>query len=176
MSSLKAKVESVTGAPAQMQELSLGSTLLTADTSTLGAYGVVSGSTLDLVLTDTPPAVAAVVHVALPLSLQSTHGTTLTFGFDPSSDTVSGLKAKIEVQTGLAAAEQATSFAAMSLDASPGDSLLSSFGVVAGSTIYCDRSQSLGCVAAPLHGAHLAAGLAQQHVRLLTDLPRRISV
>ena len=70
----------MTGVLAAIQVLSLGSTTLANDTSPVGSYGVVSGSTVTLTLTSTLPPVVAVVQVALPLSLQPSHGTTLTFG------------------------------------------------------------------------------------------------
>ena len=136
VSSLESKVESVTGVPAEIQVLSLGSTALANETSTAGSYGLVSGSTVELTLTSDPPAVVAVVHVALPVSLQPSHGTTLTFGLATSSDTLSGLRAQVEAQTGLAAAKQSLSFAASSLGATPGSTLLSSVGIVDGSTVY----------------------------------------
>ena len=80
---------------------------------------------------------AAVVHVALPLSLQSTHGTTLTFGFDPSSDTVSGLKAKIEVQTGLGCGRAVAQLCChVACTRRPATRCSARFGVVAGSTVY----------------------------------------
>ena len=79
-------MESVTGVPVGIQVLSFDSTTLTNDTSTVSSYGLVSGSTVALTLTSTPPPVAAVVHVALPMSLQPSHGTTLTFGLATSSD------------------------------------------------------------------------------------------
>ena len=146
VSSLEAKVESVTGVPAAIQVLSLGSTALAADTSTLSAYGVVSGSLIALTLTSTPPSVVAMVHVALPVSLQPSHGTTLTFGLDILSDTVSGLMVQLEAQTGLVAAEQSLSFAASLLDATPSSALLSSIGIVNGSTVYLSMASSAAFV------------------------------
>ena len=134
VSSLEAKVESVTGVPAAIQVLSLGSTSLAANTLSLSSYGVVSGSVITLTLPWEPA--TEVIHVALPLSLQPLYGALTSFSFTGSSDAMSDLRAKIEAQTGLAAVEQSLTFSATSLDATPGSALLSSVGIVDGSTIY----------------------------------------
>jgi hypothetical protein len=135
VASLKNKVESVTGASPSIQTLSLGSTALAADTSAVSAYGVVSGSTVDLTLAGAPPSVTAVVHVVLPPSLQPWSGKKLTFAFTSSSDSVATLKMKVEAQTGVGVGEQALSFGGVSMESSPASSLLSSFGVVDGSVV-----------------------------------------
>ena len=73
-------MESVTGMPAAVQVLSIGSTILATSTSTVSSYGVVSGSTVALALTE---------HAAslwrrwctwrCRCRCSPAHGTTLTF-------------------------------------------------------------------------------------------------
>ena len=180
-SSLKAKVESVTGAPAAdpgavaRQHAPFQLTRLPS-----GSYGVVSGSTLDLVLTATPAAVAAVVHVSLPLTLQSytrhddsrlastrrvCHGV-WPQGKDRGADWPG---------CGRAVAQLCCH---RRLTRRPATRCSARFGVVAGSTIYLGiASQSLGCAPLPFMVHISAAGLAQQPVRGADPcLPRRISV
>ena len=135
VSSLKSKVEALTGALATTQVLSFDGTRMASDASSIRSYDVVSGSTLGLALSLSPPFVTAVVHAALPPSLHPSFGSLLTFGLAPSSDTVSAIKLKIQTLTALNPAEQSLSFAGVSMH-SAGASLLSSFGVVDGSTVH----------------------------------------
>jgi hypothetical protein len=83
-----------------IQALPLDRTARLDNTLMRSSYCAMNGSTVDSELTNTPPSVV-VLRVESPLSLHLSHETTLTFGIDSPSNTLSRCMANIEAQEGL---------------------------------------------------------------------------
>ena len=128
--SLKATLESVLGAGAAQQTLHFGGAQLENGGATLASAGIATGA---MVMLSVPSrGEVSTVVIALPASLQSTFGASITLEAS-ASDTVGELKAQLAAIVGVGAAQQLLSFGGASLSADGAS--LGSVGVTDGSTI-----------------------------------------